>query len=322
MPVVRFEGASYTLNEGESVLSGLLRHGVPVNYSCQAGVCGTCMMKVIGGAVPARAQSGIKDSWKSQGFFMTCVCVPEEDLELAALGSEFRFTAVIGSLKPLSNDVVQASLVPETPIDFRAGQYLTVVRQDGLARSYSVASLPGDSELQLHIRKVPNGRMSGWFHAEAQSGDRVTLLGPSGECFYVSGREDQPLLLVGTGTGLAPLYGIVRDALLQGHRGPIHLFHGALHKAGLYLVQELFELSRQYKQFHYTPAVLKGEKTDDGVEIGVMDQVVASRIPDPTGWRGFVCGDPGFVQDMKKKLFLAGIASRDLYADAFIPAGT
>ena len=39
-----------------------------------------------------------------------------------------------------------------------------------------------------------------------------------------------------------------------------------------------------------------------------------------TGWRGFVCGDPGIVQTLKKKLFLAGMASRDIYADAFLPA--
>jgi NAD(P)H-flavin reductase len=127
---------------------------------------------------------------------------------------------------------------------------------------------------------------------------------------------------VGTGTGLAPLFGIVRDALRHGHRGPIHLFHGALHKAGLYLVQELFQLARRHEQFRYTPVALRGEESNDRIRIGALDQCVALRIPDTTGWRGFVCGDPGFVQDMKKKLFLAGMASRDIYADAFIPAAT
>ena len=322
MPFVRYEGASYALAEGESVLAGLLRHGVAVNHSCKAGVCGACMMRAVSGSVPQRTQAGIKDSWKARGYFMPCVCVPDGDLELAALGEEFRFNAVIASLKLLSADVVQASLTSETPIDFRAGQYLTVVRNDGLARSYSIASLPGEADLQLHVRRVVNGRMSGWFHDEARSGEHVKLLGPSGECFYVAGREDQHLLLVGTGTGLAPLYGIVRDALAQGHRGPIHLFHGALHKGGLYLVEELFELARQNKQFHYTPTALRGDETNDGIQIGALDKIVAARIPDPAGWRGFVCGDPGFVQDMKKKLFLAGMASRDIYADAFIPAGT
>jgi ferredoxin len=87
MPTVRLEGASYTLADGESVLAGLLRSGVAVNHSCKAGVCGTCMMRVLSGSVPARAQAGIKDSWKARGYFMPCVCIPEEDLELAAIGA-------------------------------------------------------------------------------------------------------------------------------------------------------------------------------------------------------------------------------------------
>jgi NAD(P)H-flavin reductase len=173
--------------------------------------------------------------------------------------------------------------------------------------------------MQLHIRKIPGGRMSGWFHSEARPGDRISIVGPSGECFYVAGREDQPLLLAGTGTGLAPLYGIVRDALKSGHRGPIYLFHGALHKGGLYLVEALRQLAIENSQLKYTAAILNGDEAD-GCAVGPIDNIILGRIPVLTGWRGFVCGDPAIVQILRKKLFLAGMASRDIYADAFIPA--
>ncbi|HEX4998770.1 MAG TPA: 2Fe-2S iron-sulfur cluster-binding protein [Terriglobia bacterium] len=316
---VRLDGAEYTLAEGESVLAGLLRQGVGLTSSCRAGVCGSCVMRATAGAVPERAQSGLKDSWKARGYFLACVCVPAEDLELTSAGADFRFSGVITSLRMLGADVIQANLATDTPIDFHAGQYITVARPDGLARSYSIASLPGEGGLALHIRKVPNGQMSGWFHSGACEGERVTILGPSGECFYVPGRSAQPLLLAGTGTGLAPLYGIVRDALAQGHTGPIHLFHGALRPEGLYLVDELRRLDREYPQFSYTPAALRSDG-NAGVAIGPLDAIIEAHHPDLTGWRGFVCGDPALVQDLKKKLFLAGMASRDIYADAFIPA--
>ena len=161
--------------------------------------------------------------------------------------------------------------------------------------------------------------MSGWFHTEAKSGDPVGVLGPNGECFYVDGRPEQPLLLAGTGTGLAPLLGIVRDAVRHGHRGPIHLFHGALHPGGLYLVEELRELARRHSQLHYTAAVLEGTPSDF-MSVGPLDQTILSKFPDLTGWRGFVCGDPGIVRALKQQLFLANMASRDIYSDAFIPA--
>ena len=157
------------------------------------------------------------------------------------MGGDAQLGATITSLELLSPDVLRARIRCDAPISFRPGQYVTIMRED-LARSYSIASLPEEGELELHVRRISGGKMSGWLHDEASAGERVTVLGPSGECFYVPGKEDQPMLLVGTGTGLAPLYGILRDALRQGHRGPIHLFHGALHKGGLYLVDELRRL--------------------------------------------------------------------------------
>lgn len=319
MHSVRFEGKSYSLFDNESVLDGLLRQGVKLSHSCKAGVCGSCVMKVSAGLLPERAQAGLKDSWKTLGYFLACSCVPTVDLEIAAVGADLRFGTTIRSLKMLSADVTQVRLLSDKRIDFRAGQYVTTVRPDGLARSYSIASLPKEGELELHIRKIPNGQMSGWFHDKAKPGDRLDVIGPSGACFYVDGSADQPLLLAGTGTGLAPLYGIVRDAITQGHRGPIRLFHGALQQSGLYLVDELRELARQHSNFEYTPAVLRGDD-GQGFVVGALDRVILERIPNLAGWRGYVCGDPGLVQGLKMKLFLAGMASRDIYADAFIPA--
>jgi len=275
-------------------------------------------MRSATGPLPLRAQQGMKDSWKERGFFYSCSCIPESDLEISDADADIRIDASITSLRPLSGDVMQAALQTDSPLSFRAGQYVTLLRGE-VARSYSIASLPDDNEMELHIRRIPGGRMSGWFHDEAKVGDRLSIVGPSGECFYVAGREDQPLLLAGTGTGLAPLYGIVRDALKSGHRGPIHLFHGALHGNGLYLVDALRQLANTHPQLQYTPAVLNGIE-GDGCDVGPIDRVILNRIPVLTGWRGFVCGDPGIVQTLKKKLFLAGMASRDIYADAFIPA--
>jgi NAD(P)H-flavin reductase len=276
-------------------------------------------MRALQGAVPALAQAGLKDSWKAQGYFLGCVCRPEHDLQVAAAGTDVRLGATIKSLDFLSPDVVRVRLHCDESIVFRAGQYISVIRPDGLARSYSIASLPEEGELELHVRRIAGGRMSGWLHEEARAGDRVVVLGPSGECFYVSGNPEQPLLLAGTGTGLAPLYGILRDALKQGHRGPIQLFHGALHTGGLYLVDELRRLVSRHSQFEYTAAVLNGSESD-GMTVGPIDQVVLKRFPKLNGWRGYVCGDPALVRLLKKKLFLSGMASREIYADAFLPA--
>jgi NAD(P)H-flavin reductase len=87
-------------------------------------------------------------------------------------------------------------------------------------------------------------------------GDRLQIVGPAGNCFYESIDADQPPVLIGSGTGLAPLWGVLRDALRRDHRGPIRLYHGARNKEGLYLVDELEALAKERDNFFYRACVL------------------------------------------------------------------
>jgi len=318
MACVQFEGQNCELQDGESVLEGLLRQGLAIPHSCRAGSCGSCLLRAVAGHVPERAQAGLKDSWRAQGYFLSCLCRPESDLVVSAAG-DAQVPASISGLERLSHDVLRVRLTCEAALEFRAGQYITLLRADGLARSYSVASLPEEGDLELHVRRLPQGRMSGWLHEEARVGDRLRIQGPLGECFYVPGRADQPLLLVGTGTGLAPLWGIARDALRQGHTGAIHIFHGAVRPAGLYLTEELRGLAQEHPHVEYTPAVLLADDTPH-LAAGPIDEVLRARYPRLNGWRAFLCGDPALVQKLKKQVFLAGAGSRDIFADAFVSA--
>lgn len=311
MAEVRYQGRVYSVHPGESVLDALLRQGVRASHACKAGSCGSCMLRREEGAVPPRAQEGLKDSWKANGYFLACMCHPEGDLSVEAAGADVRIPAVIIALRLLSADVLEVRLRPDAPFEFRAGQYVSLILDDGLSRSYSIASLPAEGEIALHVRRIANGLMSGWLFEEARPGARVHLQGPSGDCFYIAGRETQPMLLVGTGTGLAPLWGIARDALASGHTGPIHLIHGAVREEGLYLTEALAALAAAHWNFDYIPSLL---------DQGPIDSVLGARFPVLGGWRGFVCGDPAIVGALRKKLFLAGMAMRDIHADAFLPA--
>ncbi len=318
MPQLTYDGVTYRAAPGESVLDALLRQGVPIANSCRAGACQSCLLRANSGQVPAAAQVGLKSTLSEQGYFLACLCHPTEDLQLEEAGG-LEVAASLAALERLTPTVLRARVRTHQPLHYRAGQYITLRRPDGLARSYSLASLPDDHTLELHIRRTPQGQMSGWLFDEAHENDAVTVRGPAGDCFYTAGHPDQPLLLAGTGTGLAPLAGICKDALRQGHRGPIHLFHGALRPEGLYLQDELHTLARENSNLQYIPAVMEGGEAA-GLETGKLDTVIAHRHPKLSGWRGFVCGDPTVVQLLRKKFFLAGMASREIFADAFLQA--
>ncbi|MCP3099664.1 FAD-binding oxidoreductase [Myxococcus sp. K15C18031901] len=319
MARVRHESRWYPLEPEESVLDGLLRQGVVVPHACRAGACQSCLMRAVSGDVPEAARAGLKDTLRAQGYFLACACRPAPGSELEVAGAEgLRLRARVVSLEPLSPSVLCVRLATDTPLDYRAGQYVSLVRGDGLARSYSLASLPREGVLELHVRLVPGGVMSGWLSREARVGDVLHVQGPAGNCFYVTGRPEQPLLLAGTGTGLAPLYGIARDALEAGHTGPVWLFHGARTPEGLYLGDALRALAGRHPAFHYRPCVLTGGSRD--VAEGALAVLLRAECPRVAGYRAWLCGDSGLVLSLRKKLFLAGLSLKDLHADVFLPS--
>jgi len=321
MPTIHYAGQDFPVGKGESVLDCLLRNGIALSHSCKAGACQSCLVKGGGGTVPEAAQRGLKDTLRAQGYFLACSCRPIGDITVSPVGSAERTRARISGLESLNSDVLRVRLRTDTPFSYHAGQFVSLFREDGLARSYSLASLPHENDLELHVRRISGGAMSGWLHHQALPDTPVWLQGPSGNCFYASGNADEPLLLAGTGTGLAPLYGIVRSALQQGHRGPIWLFHGALAPSGLYLIRELTELARDHANFHYVRSVLH-DGDSGGAEVGELDKCILDRFESFAGWKGYVCGDPALVNSLRRKLFLAGMASKAIYADAFLPSAT
>lgn len=316
---IEYQGQRIELAPGESVLDGLLGAGIEAPHSCRAGHCRTCLARAVDGDPPTGSQEGLKDAWRALGLFLTCRATPTRDLRVAAIDDlGLQVGATVTEISRLSHDVVRVRLATDAPFEHKGGQFVTLVRPDGLARSYSTANVPGrDAFVEIHVREVANGAMSGWIARELAPGDRVAIRGPEGECFYVPGRAEQPLILVGTGTGLAPLYAILQDALRHGHRGRIVLLQGAVDERGLYLVEELEALARAHESLEYVRCLLHGEPRP-GVEIGGIESILRARVPDLRGWRAYLCGHPELVFDLRKKVFLAGVSLRDVHADAFV----
>lgn len=322
MTSITWEGRALPCAEGETVLDRLLRAGAEVRSSCRTGACQTCMLRAERGQPPAASQRGLKETWRAQGYFLACQAVPAEDLVVAPPDALLPHVAAVARrIERHAPDVARVFLEPEAPLAYRAGQFLHVGRDDGLTRPYSLASVPGeDALLELHVRRVPGGAMSGFLCEALRPGDRLSVRGPAGDCFYVEGRPEQPLLLAGTGTGLAPLLGIARDALALGHRGPILLHHGAVRRPGLYADAELRALAERHPALRYVPCVLEDDGAAPPVTAGSIDALVLAAAREHKGCRVFLCGPPERVHALRKAVFLAGVSFRDILADAFVMA--
>jgi NAD(P)H-flavin reductase/ferredoxin len=321
MAIVACQGHRVALDPEETVLEGLLRAGVPVPNACRAGACQSCLVRATDGAPPPTAQIGLKETLRRQGYFLACVACPDADLTVATEdAAALAVPAHVERVDHLSWDVLRVRLALDGEFAYEPGQFITLLRADGLARPYSIASLPDDMDgIELHVRLVAGGLMSGWLASPGTLGASLRVRGPSGSCFYVPGRPEQPLLLVGTGAGLAPLWGIARAALRGGHHGPIRLFHGARNADGLYLTSELRELAERHPPFEYIPCAMNAG-SGAGLSEGPVDAIVAQRLPSLKGQRVFLCGHPELVFALRRKAFLAGAALNEIHADAFQPS--
>jgi ferredoxin-NADP reductase/ferredoxin len=322
MPSIRYDDNDYPLLEKETVLDCLARHEVDVPSSCRSGICQTCMMQAVKGRPPASAQKDLKPTLVEQNYFLACICQPEEDLEIRLANDMAapQVSARIEQKDSLAPGITRLVLQPEQPFEYRPGQFIHIYHPDGLIRSYSLSSVPAlDTALEIHVKRIPDGRVSGWLCDTVAPGDTLQIAGPFGNCFYLPSPEPRNLLLIGTGTGLAPLRGIIRDALDQNHDGEIHLFHGGLTEEGLYMGDELNELARQHPQFDYTPCVLH-RSAGSTVEQGRVDDIAFAAWPKLTQWQVYLCGDPDLVNKAKRQAFLSGASLQDIHADPFIVA--
>lgn len=312
-----FEGQEHELAAGETVLECLERNGAQVASLCRNGACQTCLLRAEEGSIPAAAQQGLKETWRAQGWFLPCVCRPTTDLKLARCDGAAEHLAQVVGVQQLAPRVLRVRLTRPAGFDYQAGQFIQLSRpSDGLVRAYSLASTPEEELLELHVAQLADGRMSGWL--AGATGEKVALRGPYGECFYVREDTPRPLLLAGTGTGLAPLYGVLRAALAAGHPAMVRLLHGAADRAGLYLWEALRELAGRHPQLQLAGSVREGADEAAISDRPLQELVAGSGVPLADA-RIYLCGNPDFVRGMRKQLYLAGASLARIHADAFLP---
>lgn len=303
MPDIRIGQLTLHTDRGENLLDTLLAAGQNVPWSCRGGYCHTCLIQARPGQAPDEASAMLTPEQREAGWLLSCQCPVQHDMDLR-LHDPARddLSAQVISVLQI-NEVLILRIAPQRPLRFLPGQHLTLWINNQLGRPYSIASLPGEPWLEFHIRLRSSGRFSG-AAANLAVGDRVFVGAPTGALHYDLEWQDRPLLLLAAGTGLAPLQAILQDALERGHHAPIALWHWS--SSDCYLAERLQALAEQHSLLSIT---LRSRLTM-GEDIRQLR--IASRRT-----MALICGDPGFVEQLRKPLFFAGLAGRQVLDEAF-----
>lgn len=317
--LLTFGGRGYALRAGESVLEGLARHGVGLPSACRAGACHSCLLRAEAGDPGEAGREGLKPALRASGYFLACLARPAGDVTVTLADGDIFTPATLLRSEHLAADVLAVWLRPRREVSFRAGQHVTLNRGGGVIRPYSIANLPAEADrdgMEFHLRVYPQGAMSAWLSA-ARPGTGLGMGVPAGQCFYLRGDPTAPLLLAGTGTGIAPLLAIARDARAYGHTGPVMIVHGASDADRLYLG----ERSPGSRAPASGGSVFRWRTCVRSRGEDIVAAVVAefSALADPAAARAYLCGGSDSVTRMRRALFMAGMSLHAIGADEFLP---
>ena len=310
MPELRVGERHWSVATGSNLLDALNTAGVAVPYSCRAGSCHACLVRCRG-EVEDKQPDALTPAQRQDGWRLACQCQVIADVQVDAFDPlRDGLPAKVVGVDWLNVNVLRLRLQPERGLRYRAGQHL-VVWAGQVARPYSLASLPQeDAFLEFHLDCRQPGQFSD-IARQLQVGD-VLQLGElrGGALHYDPDWQSRPLWLLASGTGLGPLWGVLREALRQDHQGAIRVIHLAHDGEGHYLAEPLAQLAAQHPNL-----------TVELWTSAELDSVLAQLRLVSRQTLALLCGHPVSVEAFSKRLFLAGLPRNQLLADVFLPRG-
>jgi 3-ketosteroid 9alpha-monooxygenase subunit B len=173
---------------------------------------------------------------------------------------------------------------------YRPGQFLTLRLPVGgrhLPRCYSMSSAPGvDEAPRVTVKRVERGRGSNWLCDHVQPGSVLEVLPPAG--VFTPRTLDGDFLLLAGGSGITPVFSILRSALAQG-QGRITLIYANRDERSVIFRRELTALAGAH------PTRLMVIHWLDSVQgVPSVAQLAELALPFRRG-QAFVCGPAPFM---------------------------
>ncbi|OZM71532.1 flavohemoprotein [Amycolatopsis antarctica] len=226
------------------------------------------------------------------------------------------WNATVAEHRRLSWDLALVRLEPEHRVPYTAGQYMSVEvpQRPRLWRYLSPANAPrDDGSIEFHIRAVDGGWVSRAIVSHTQAED-VWRLGPPLGRLHVDRGSGNDIVMVGGGTGMAPLRSILDELQGWGQNPNVTLFFGGATRDDLYDLDELRALASVNPWLTVVPVVERGDLP--GCEHGTLAEVVAGQ----GGWPGhdiLVSGSPSMIRATVSRMLVAGTALDQITYDPF-----
>lgn len=327
MPHVRLHNdKSFEVKDRTTLLDAALAAGLVLEHSCRTGRCGTCKAQVLEGQTSAvRSEESLSAGDAAAGFVLTCARTADTDvvLDLEDLGALAdiqlkTLPARLHSIEKLAPDVVKLMLrlPPNNGFAWLPGQYVDVIGQGGVRRSYSIANSPAaHGQIELHVREVEDGVLSRYWFSAAKANDLLRFEGPRGT-FFLRECRGRDLVFLATGTGIAPIKAML-EHIGDAQARSVRVYWGGRAPADLY-----FEpAAPEGIDFTYFPVLSRADAQWTGLRGHVQDRFLDTS-PDLANTMVYACGSMAMIESAKALLTARGLSPRSFHSDAFVSSST
>jgi ferredoxin-NADP reductase len=207
----------------------------------------------------------------------------------------------------------------------RAGQHVDIrlTAEDGYQaeRSYSIASAPNGTRLDLTVVRIADGEVSPYLADELRPGDRIELRGPVGGYFVWEPPQGGPLLLVAGGSGIAPLMAMIRSRAAAGSHVDTRLVFSSRGWDDIIYRDELERLNGNGLTVAHTLTSSQPPGWTGYARL-IDAEMLAEVGPSPTERpRVYVCGPTPFAEAVTEALVHLGHAPQEIKTERFGPTG-
>jgi len=329
MRTIIFEEQTLAFGNDQSALEALEKKGFLVPSRCRQGNCHSCVLHCnefehshpANLSAPDNSVYGLDDKQKSMGLFLSCQCKGSEILADSTLNMQLAKldvnSANVIEKKSLNNRIFSIKFTCNTK--WQAGQFVNIHTPLG-ERCYSIASTMDEGVIELHISKKLNGKVSNYLFENATVGSKLTISNASGDCFYHPLITKKPLLLIGTGSGLAPLVGILKQAIKSKHQEDIHLYIAQGEPQFHYYQKQLNRLDKKHDNvfIHYVCRRNSNHvELENNMIVGELEAIIKTDFENLKPFGAFICGSPLMVRNMQIQCIMSRMDRSNIRVDLF-----
>ena len=222
--------------------------------------------------------------------------------------SRFQFLTV----RDVRQDTREAAIVTLEPaLPFTHGQHLVVratIGGNAERRTYSICSAVQDKQMRIGVKRAPGGIFSNWLLDNVRPGSQLECMGPEGEFHVpVSASNSHNYAAFAAGSGITPVFSIIKTTLLAEPGSRFTLFYGNRASSTVMLREELADLKDRFLDRFILINIMSREHQDIDLFNGRIDGEKARELltrfaPLNELDTVFLCGPAGMIESVKPVL--------------------